>query len=63
MEIVEKIKIAKRKDKEVVRVVKEIKKAGVKVLWGNDWWMEKDLVLKEEKIYIPKNEKLRVKII
>ena len=32
MEIVEKIKIAKRKDKEVVRVVKEIKKAGVKVL-------------------------------
>ena len=63
MEIVEKIKIAKRKDKEVVRVVKEIKKAGVKVLWGHDWWMEKDLVLKEEKIYIPKNEKLRVKII
>jgi len=32
VEIVEKIKIAKRKDKEVVRVVKEIKKAGVKVL-------------------------------
>ena len=63
MEIVEKIKIAKRKDKEVVRVVKEIKKAGVKVLWGNDWWIEKDLVLKEEKIYVPKDEKLRVKII
>ena len=32
MEIVEKIKIAKRKDKEVVRVVKKIKKTGVKVL-------------------------------
>ena len=32
VEIVEKIKIAKRKDKEVVRVVKKIKKTGVKVL-------------------------------
>jgi len=30
--ILEKIKIAKSKDEEVVRVVEEIKKAGVKVL-------------------------------
>ena len=32
VEIIEKIKIAKSKDKEVVRVVEEIKKVGVKVL-------------------------------
>jgi len=30
--ILEKIKIARRKSKEVVRIVKEIKKVGVKVL-------------------------------
>ena len=32
VEIVEKIKKAKSKDKKVIRVVKEIKKAGVKML-------------------------------
>ena len=33
--ILEKIKIAKSKDKEVVWVVEKIKKTGVKELWGN----------------------------
>ena len=28
-----------------------MKKAGVKVLQGNEWQIEEDLVLKEEKIY------------
>ena len=34
VDIIEKIKIAKDKDKEIVRIVKEIKKAGVKALQG-----------------------------
>ena len=55
--------MAREKNDKIVRVVKKMKKAGVKVLWGDDWWIEKDLVLKEEKIYIPKDEKLRVEII
>jgi len=59
----EKIKIARSKKKEVVRVVEEMKKARVKVLRGEEWQVKKDLVLKEEKIYIPKNEVLRVEII
>ena len=29
----------------------------------NEWKMEDDLVLKEGKIYVPKNEELRVEII
>jgi len=33
--ILEKIKITRSKDKEVVRVVEEMKKAGVKVLQGD----------------------------
>ena len=57
VEIVEKIKKARSKDKEVFRVVEEIKKA------GNKWQMEEDLVLKEEKVYVLKNEELRVEII
>ena len=36
VEIVEKIKIARSKDKEVGIVVEEIKKVGVKVLMGDE---------------------------
>jgi len=35
--LVEKIKRARGKDKEVVKVIKEMKKAEVKVLRGNEW--------------------------
>ena len=63
VEILEKIKKARGKDEEVVRIVKEIKKAGVKVIQGEEWKMEGELVLKEGKIYIPKDEELRTEII
>ena len=63
VEILEKIKIARAKDKEVVKVVEEMKNAKVKVLWGDEWQVEGNLVLKERKVYIPKNEELRVEII
>ena len=56
----EKIKIARSKEKEVVRVVEEIKVAGVK---EEEWQIEGDLVLKEGKIYVSKNKVLRVEII
>ena len=61
--ILEKIKIARSKDKEVVRIVKEMKKAEVRILQGEEWQIERDLVLKEVKVYMPKDEKLRVEII
>ena len=62
-EIVKWIKEARDKDEEVIKVVEEMKKAGVKMLRNKKWQIEKELVLKEGKIYIPKNEKLRVEII
>ena len=37
VDILEKIKIARYKNEEVVRVVEKIKKAGVKVLRGEEW--------------------------
>jgi len=63
VDIRERIKIARSKDKKVVRVVKEMKKAKVKILQKEKWQIEGDLVLKEEKVYILKYEKLRVEII
>jgi len=36
---------------------------GVKVLRGDKWQVEEDLVLKKRKIYVLKNKKLRVEII
>ena len=58
-----KIKKARSKDKKVIRVVEEMKKAEVKELQGDEWQIEGDLVLKEGKMYVPKDEELRVKII
>ena len=63
LDILEKIKIARSKDKEVVRVVEEMKKVRVKVLKEGEWQIEGDFVLKEGKIYMSKNEALRVEII
>ena len=62
-EIVKRIKEARNKDEEVIKVVKEIKRAGVKILRDEEWQIEKGLVLKEGRVYVPKDEKLRVEII
>ena len=57
------IKEVRDKDKEVIKVVEEMKKAGVKMLRDEEWQIEEELVLKEGKVYVPKDEKLRVEII
>ena len=49
VEILEKMKIARERDEEVVRVIEEMKKAKLKVLRDNEWQMEGDLVQKEGK--------------
>ena len=63
VDIVEKIKKARSKDEEIVIVVEEMKKAGIRVLKGKEWQLERDLVLKEGKMYVLKYEELRVEII
>ena len=63
VEIVEKIKRARSKNEDIVRVVEEMKKVKVKELWGNEWQIEGNLVLKEGKMYIPKDKELRVEVI
>jgi len=63
VDIIEKIKIAREKNEEIVRVVEKMKKAGVKVLWEDKWQIKGDLMLKKENVYVLKNEALKVKII
>ena len=63
VDIIEKIKKARSKDEDVVRVVEDMKKVGVKELRGNEWKIEGDLMLKERKVYVPKDEKLRAEVI
>ena len=46
-----------------MRIVEEMKKAILKELRGVEWKVEGELVLKEGKIYIPKDVKLRSEII
>jgi len=57
------MKKARSKNEEVVRVVEKMKKAGVKVVKGDEWQIEGKLVLKESKVYVLKDEKLRAEII
>jgi len=63
VELLEKIKKARSRNKDVVRIVEEMKKAKVKKLHGNEWKIEGKLVLKERKVYIPKDEELRAEVI
>jgi len=46
-----------------VKAVKEIKKIGVKVLRNKKQQIENKLVLKEGKVYVLKDKKLRLEII
>ena len=63
VELLEKIKKVRSKDKDVVRVVEEMKKTKVKELRGDEWKIEGELVLKEGKVYVLKDEKLRAEVI
>ena len=61
-ELKEKIKRTREKDK-VVKVIEEMKKVGVKNLREDEWEIKGDSILKKKKVYITKNEKLKVEII
>ena len=63
VELLEKIKKAKSKDKDVVRVVEKMKKVEVRELQGNEWQIKGDLVLKEGKVYVPKDEELKTEVV
>jgi len=63
VDLLEKVKQSKVKDNKVIKVVKEMKQAGVKMLKDEEWREVDSIIYKEKKIYILKNEKLRAEII
>jgi len=63
VDMLEKIKKVRNKNKDIVKVVEEMKKAGVRELYGNEWQIKEDLVLKERKVYVLKDEELRAEVI
>jgi len=63
VDLLEKVKQSKVKDNEVIKVVEEIKQAGVKMLRDKEWRKVDSIMYKEGKIYILKNKKLRAEII
>jgi len=63
MDILDKIRRSEVKDDEVVKAVEEMKKARVKMLRDEEWREHEGLMLKEGKVYVPKDELLRAEII
>jgi len=63
VDLLDKVKKSKTKDDEVVKAVEEMKRAGVKMLRDKEWRQKDGLMLKEGKVYIPKDEKLRAEVI
>jgi len=63
VDILDRIRKSKARDDEVIKAVKEIKWAGVKVLRDEEWRESDGLMLKEGKVYVPKDEKLRAEVI
>jgi len=63
VDILDRMRRSEVKDDEVIKAVEEMKRAGVKVLRDKEWREHEGLILKEGKVYVPKDEKLRAEII
>ena len=58
----ERIKRVQEGDEKVVKVVEELKRAGIKMLKDEEWEVEDGIVMREGRIYVPEEE-LRGEII
>jgi len=63
VDILDRIRRSEAKDDEVIKAVEEMKQARVKVLRDEEWREYEGLMLKEGKVYVSKDEKLRAEII
>jgi len=63
VDLLEKVRKSKVKNDKVVKVVEEMKRARVKMLRDEEWKEVDGIMYKEEKVYMPKDEKLRAEII
>ena len=52
----ERIKKAQEEDERVVKAVEKLKKTGIKMLKDEEWKIEDGVVMKEGRVYVPKEE-------
>jgi len=63
VDLLEQVRQSKVKDDKVVKAVEEIKQAGVKMLRDEEWREVDSVMYKKGKVYVPKDDKLRMEII
>jgi len=63
VDLLDKVRKYEAKDDEIVKVVEKMKQAEVKMLRDEEWHQEDSLMLKEGKVYVPRDEKLRTEVI
>jgi len=63
IDLLKKVRELKAKDDKVIKAVEEMKQVRVKMLRDEEWREEGRLMLKKRKVYMPKNEELRMEII
>ena len=63
VDLLEKVRESKVKDDEVIKAMKEMKQAEVKMLRDEKQREVNDVIYKEGKVYVPKDDKLRKEII
>jgi len=63
VDVLDRIRKSETRDDEVIKAVEEMKWAGVKVLRDKEWRESDGLMLKEGKVYVPKDKKLRAEVI
>src|SRR6202453_3952341 len=57
------IRKSKNYDESVVKAIKDLKKLSTKRLRSDKWQLEQDLILFREKVYVPKDDNLRCKVV
>jgi len=60
--LLDKVRKCEARDDEVIKAVEEMKQIGVKMLRNEEWCQEDGLILKEGKVYVPRNERLRAEV-
>ena len=63
VDLLDKVRKCEARDDEVVKAVEEMKQAGVKMLRNEEQHQEDGLMLKEGKVYVLRDDKLRAEVI
>jgi len=63
VDLLKEVRKTKVKDNKVVKAVEKMKRARMKILRDEEWREVDNVMYKEGKVYVPKDDKLRAEII